>query len=166
MIGDMDSHRWMQLLPSPGGIEVGEDPYRSPHTGWPDPQQPVWGTAPPPTPPTKKSPLTSLIWAGNDSRELLPKQENERGRGSEEGMVRGASGGRTVDGGRMGGGVRMQARRVKTGLSADILWWSAFMLVCIVVFGGLGGGVGWVLGKASCKCARYVGFARVTRCEY
>jgi len=53
---NMDSRRWRQIPENQShpyhqpylevreqGLEVGEDPYRSPHTGWPDATKPVWG---------------------------------------------------------------------------------------------------------------------------
>ncbi|KAH8592181.1 hypothetical protein B0O99DRAFT_689958 [Bisporella sp. PMI_857] len=35
--------RFHQNSRSEVSLEVGEDPYRSPHTGWPDAREPVWG---------------------------------------------------------------------------------------------------------------------------
>lgn len=39
----MDTHKYPHVANNQPGLEVGDDPYRTPHVGWPDPTHPVWG---------------------------------------------------------------------------------------------------------------------------
>lgn len=165
----MDSRRWRQIPENQShpyhqpylevreqGLEVGEDPYRSPHTGWPDATKPVWGIQsveprmeirpdervlyPHPVDMKGAGLDVGLAWK-HDSEVLLPRRESgnvnmnmNRNREIENQMRRGGS---------MG-----------LGTKANILWWSAFMLGCLVVFGGLGGGVGYAVARKGCACTR------------
>jgi hypothetical protein len=120
------------------GLEVGEDPYRSPHTGWPDASKPVWGLDTTTIPIRKdidgESPLDfgGVAWKNSPIESFPPTPS-----GTTEGEM------------------TAKRRRVPTRQS-EILWGIALLLGCFVVFGGAGGGIGWLLGKRECACERYV----------
>jgi hypothetical protein len=142
------------------GLEVGEDPYRSPHTGWPDAANPVWGLSSTDTtsnssnssvkdswkspllPQSAQRSLSNTVSAAPKTQDTISRLLVWR-RGGNEDLTE------EVEGKLTAGTKRM------LGVSRDVMWQTFFMLGCLVVFGGLGGIVGWALGRRGCGCKRY-----------
>lgn len=119
----LDTHKYPHVENNQPGLEVSDDPYRTPHSGWPDPTHPVWGASND----ILKPGATPKHTPSGASTEKFLAESGDRGKDT-------------------------SATRKILGLSVGVFWAVVALLFCILA-AGIGGGIGAGLASRKRSCS-------------